>query len=154
MNIPLRSEYDQNPLGFASSRSELWCKHLPQRPAGFHGINVWHSNSRISSVYHQNSSHLSISKKKSVHKLEGMIPQRADALLQSSKCFVCARLHLDLHEKPHSRPKSSDVFHLSTTSISSTTLRTPAKIRNVYVGLLWRPFSSKSNPVLSVSRFA
>lgn len=117
MTIPLRSEFDQNPLEFASSRSELWCKHLPQRPAGFHGITVWHSNGRISSVYHQNSSHLSISKNTrivlGVHVLGGMIPQRvvdAYAVLQSSKCFVCARLHLDSHEKLHSRPKSSDVF--------------------------------------------
>lgn len=49
----------------------------------------------------------------SVHVLGGMIPQRvmdADALLQSSKCFVCSRLHFDSHEKLHSRPKSSDVI--------------------------------------------
>lgn len=90
----------------------------------------------ISSVFHQNSSHLSVSKNTSivfsVHVLGGMIPQcvvDADALLQSSKRFVCA---LDSHEKLHSRPKSSDVFRWV---ISSTTLCTPDDIRNIYAGL-------------------
>lgn len=99
MNIPLRSEYDQNPLGFASSRSELWCKHLPQQPAGFHCVTFQRQDQF---AFRQNSSQLSVSKNThvvlSVHLLGGMIPQRvvdADALFQSSKLFVCTRLHLD-----------------------------------------------------------
>lgn len=114
---------------------------------------AWHSNDRISSAFRQNSNHSSVSKNTrivlSVHVLGGMIPQRVlDASMQSSKLFVCA---LDSHEKLHSRPKSSDVSHWV---ISSTTLRVPTEIRNVYAGLFRRPFSSNSNPVLSVSCFA
>ncbi len=137
MNIPLRSEYDQNPR-VCSSRSELCCKHLPQRPAGFHGVTFqWQNQFSPIICPSLKRTHCSLCSRTG----------RND----STVCIGCSPPNLDSHEKTASRPKSSDVFH---EWFRVRLLAHQPKSENVYAGLFWRPFSSNSNPVLSVSRVA
>lgn len=87
---------------------------------GSHGITVWHSNSRISSAFQipkswESYSHVSISQNVNI-----VLKHIRNDYTLSERCFVSllkkmtglfALADVEIYmKKPHSRPKSSDVF--------------------------------------------